>query len=377
MRLAAMPLLATSLTNSPFLISAVTAAQYLPWTTFAPFGGVIVDRSDRRRLIMATQAWRATIMALLALIVLTDAASVWMLMVVAFLITVGEILVDPSVVATIPKLVSRDELDRANGRLTTVEVVTNQYIGAPVGTAMFTVVPWLPFFVNALTYSSSIAAFRALPPDEQRQKKEQTSVRSEMGVGLRWILDHPFLKPLTAGIAIFHLGTAGAFGLLVVIVEDELDASPFFYGVALAAAAAGATVASLIAARLVERFSRRSIITTSATLAALSIIAIGGVTNIWQLIAAWAINGAVGGILIAIGRGFVQRHTPNDRLGRTAIASRMITRSSFVVGALLAGLVAETLSLRFAYVVAGTFHLVGALFLWRSFRFETTKPAQF
>jgi MFS family permease len=57
-RLAAVPLLAASLTTSPFLIAAVTAAQYLPWATFAPLGGVVVDRRDRRQTILVTQAWR-------------------------------------------------------------------------------------------------------------------------------------------------------------------------------------------------------------------------------------------------------------------------------------------------------------------------------
>ncbi|MEZ5229827.1 MAG: hypothetical protein R2710_25145 [Acidimicrobiales bacterium] len=51
LRLSALPLLATTLTSSPLLIGGLTAAQFLPWTTFAPIGGVIVDRSDRRRLI--------------------------------------------------------------------------------------------------------------------------------------------------------------------------------------------------------------------------------------------------------------------------------------------------------------------------------------
>lgn len=84
----------------------------------------------------------------------------------------------------------------------------------------------------------------------------------------------------------------------------------------------------------------------------------------------WAFNGAAGGVLMAIGRGFVQRHTPDDRLGRTAIASRMITRTSFVVGALAGGVVADLASVRLAFAAAGCFHLLGTVFLWRSFPYE-------
>ncbi len=145
MRLAAPLLLATTLTSSPFLISGITAAQYVPWTVFAPFGGVIVDRSDRRRLVMVTQGWRAAIMLALALAVWTDFVQVSQLFVGAFLITAGEILVDPSVVATIPSLVSSADLDRANSRLSTVEVVTNNFVSGPVGAARSGLCPGFRF----------------------------------------------------------------------------------------------------------------------------------------------------------------------------------------------------------------------------------------
>src|SRR5690606_2309548 len=116
-RLAALPLLAASLTSSPLLISAVTAAQYLPWATFAPLGGVLVDRRDRRRTILVTQTWRGLLMVVLALVVGLDAVEIWQLCVVAFLVTAGEILVDPSITALVPTVVEDDDLDRANGRI--------------------------------------------------------------------------------------------------------------------------------------------------------------------------------------------------------------------------------------------------------------------
>jgi len=339
LRLAALPLLATTLTSSPILISGITVAQFLPWAVFAPFGGVIVDRADRRRLIMITQAWRALVMAALAVLVVADVVQIWQLFGVAFMITVGEILVDPSVVATVPSLVSSDDLDKANSRISTVEVVTNDFVGGPVGAATFGLVPWLPFLVDALSYLGSVLPFSRLPsaPPSQVDKAVRSPIRVEMGDGLRWIREHPFLRPLTLGIAVFHSGTAGAFSLLVLFVTDVLDAPGITFGIVLAASAIGATLATLVATQLVDRFSRRTVITGAAVLSSVSVLAVGGVTSAWQLVIVWALNGASGGVLLSIGRGFIQRHTPNDRLGRTAIAS---------------------------------LHLVGSMLLWRSFRHE-------
>ena len=372
MRLAALPLLAATLTSSPLLIGGLTAAQFLPWTTFAPFGGVIVDRSDRRKLIMVTQAWRGAVMLALGISVLADVVQIWQLFIVAFVITVGEILVDPSVVATVPNLVSRQDLDRANGRLTTVETVTNDFAGGPLGATSFAIAPWLPFLLDSFSYLVSVAPFSRLPATGPPPSEDGSSVPAKvaLGDGVRWIWGHPFLRPLTAAIAVFHLGTAGAFSLLVLLVGDVLDAPSIIFGVVLAAAALGATLASVFAARLTVIFSRRIVVTAASGVAALTVLAAAAVRSEWQLIVIWTANGAAGGILLAIGRGFVQRHTPNDRLGRTAIASRTVTRTSFVLGALIAGAVASYTSIRWAYVGAGSFHLAGTALLWRSLGFE-------
>ena len=75
-RLAALPLLATTLTSSPVLVSAVTAAQFLPWVLVAPLGGALVDRHDRRRMILITQAWRGAVMLALALLVASDLVAI-------------------------------------------------------------------------------------------------------------------------------------------------------------------------------------------------------------------------------------------------------------------------------------------------------------
>ncbi len=371
-RLAAFPLLAKSLTSSPWLIGVITAAQYLPWTTFAPFGGVVVDRADRRRLIMITQSWRAVVMLALGVAVATEVAEIWHLMVVAYVITAGEILVDPSVVATVPRLVSQRNLDRGNGRLTTVETVTNDFAGRPLGAFAFAFLPWLPFVIDAATYALSVGPFSRLPANEPKQGSSG-SIRAEMGAGLRWIRDHAFLRPITAATAVFHLGTAGAFGQLVLLLGIELMARDIVFGLLLAASAVGATAASIVAAPLSTRFSRRTVVVGAALAATVSVLASAAVQTSWQLIVLWTINGGAAAAWLAISRGFVQRHTPADLLGRAAVASRTITRTSFVIGALLIGGVAEVWSIRTSFVVAGLLHLVGTMMLWRAFENEPSE----
>ena len=354
-RLAALPLLATTLTDSPQLIAGVTAAQFLPWLVFGPVGGVIVDRADRRRLILTTQGWRAAVMAALAVLVLADVAAMWMLFVVAFVITVGEILVDPSVVATVPTIVERRQLDRAKGRISSVEIVTNDLIGPPVAAGLFAVGPWVPFAVDGLTYAGSIVPFRRLPRAERPATKplDLRSALGEVPEGLRWLLAHPMLRPWTGFVTVFNLGAAASFSLLVVLVVGALDGNELGYAATLTAGATGAALSSSAAARLVDRFGRRSVLLPAAALTAGTNLALAGASTMWLAALVWAVNGASAGVLMAIGRGYVQRYCPNELLGRAAIASRTITRTAFVVGALVGGGIAERSGVRASFVAAG------------------------
>ncbi len=359
-RLAALPLLAETLTDSQQLIAGVTAAQFLPWLLFGPFGGVIVDQADRRRLILTTQAWRGLVMMALGAAVLTDVASIWLLCVVAFVITAGEILVDPSVVATVPTIVERNDLDRANGRISSVELVTNDMIGNPVGAGLFMIAPWAPFVADGFTYLSSVFPFRHLPKQEPQPSPDTPvgGLLAKLPEGLRFIRHHPMLRPWTASVAVFNVGAAAAFSLLVVLVRRVYDGSALTYGVTLTLAAAAGAVGSSVAARLAARYGRPTVMLTSAAFGALSLLTISTAQSLALTVAAWTVAAGFSGVLLAIGRGYVQRYCPSEILGRTAIASRTITRTAFVVGAVIGGVVGDRYGTRTSFGFAGAVQLV-------------------
>ena len=90
----ALPLLAETLTRDPLLFAGVAVALRLPWLLFSLPAGAIVDRVDRRRLMAAVNAARAVLLAVFGVAVLLDAASIWLLYGVGFLLGVAETLFD-------------------------------------------------------------------------------------------------------------------------------------------------------------------------------------------------------------------------------------------------------------------------------------------
>lgn len=364
-RLAALPLLAESLTSSEVLVAGVTAAQFLPWLTFGPIGGVIVDRADRRRLILITQAWRAATMVALGAVVVADMAAVWMIYLVAFAITVGEILVDPSLVATVPAVVERRDLDRANGRLSSVELVTNDLVGAPTGAGLFIFAPWLPFVIDGVSYFASILPFRRLPTRSPASASDVAEASAggvrdflgELPVGLRWLVRHPMLGPWTAGVAVFNLGAAAGFSLLVLLVLDVHAGSEWVYAAALTGAALAGAIGSSLAPRLARRFGRPPVLLAGAAVNGVGLVALAGAPSAGAVVALWTVIGGTGGMMMAIGRGYVQRYCPDEIIGRAAIAQRTVTRTAFVIGALVGGVVASLSGIPTSYAVAGVVQL--------------------
>ncbi|MEZ5229826.1 MAG: hypothetical protein R2710_25140 [Acidimicrobiales bacterium] len=172
----------------------------------------------------------------------------------------------------------------------------------------------------------------------------------------------------------FHLGTAGAFGLLVLLVTDVLARPGIVYGAALAAAAVGATLASLIAARLAANLGRRTLMSVAALLAALSVLVAGSSRSMDSgLVRGLDVQRWRSGGTMLAGSVAASSSVCAERSARSCgDPSRSITRTAFVVGALLAGAIANATSIRWAFAVSASFHLLGAVLLTRAFRYEPT-----
>ncbi len=366
-RLAALPLLAASLTSSPFLIASVTAAQYLAWLTFGPLGGALVDRADRRRTILTTQAWRGLLMAALAFIVWSGHARIWQVCIVAFAITLGEILVDPSTVALVPTLVGDDELDRANGRISSVEIATNDFAGAPVGSALFSLAPWLPFLIDAASYVGSLLPFAGLPrhPSIAVQPKDAApTVRADAAEGFRWLRRHRVLAPFTAAQVVYYFGFAAGFSLLVVLVTDELGGSSVAFGVLLAIGAGGAFVGSAAGARVGAAVGTRAMLSGCVALQGATLAAVAVAPSVPVVAGLWLLNGIPAGAQRPAARSMQQRLTPNRLLGRVNVTTRIFTRGVIVFGALAAGALATATSVRWSFAVGGAIEVAAAVAMW-------------
>ncbi|HEU4397592.1 MAG TPA: MFS transporter, partial [Actinomycetota bacterium] len=185
--LVAGPLLAASLTRDPRLVAGLAVAQRLPWLLFSLVSGALVDRLDRRLLMVRVDAARCLAVALLGVAVLADAASLPLLYVVFFALGTAETLFDNAAVSILPAVVPRDQLARANGRLLGVRMVANELVAPPLGGLLFAAAAAVPFLLDAGTFAAAAALVAAMGGRFRVERPEgsaPTTLRAEIAEGV-------------------------------------------------------------------------------------------------------------------------------------------------------------------------------------------------
>lgn len=343
-----LPLLALASGAGPGGVAAVTAVLTLAWPVFGLHAGWIVDRFDRKRLLMSANTVRSSILALLAIAYLTDVLTLPVVLAAAAIIGALETLVDTALTATIPMVVAPLDRGRANARIEAVTNLTNSFVGPPLAGALAAVTLAVAAGASAFLYSAALIglSFLTLPPRGAADRPTQPV--AGLGAGLRFLWRHPILRPLTLFTAAMNIVWAAWTALFIVyaVAPGPLGLTEAEYGFLLSIMAAG----GLLAAVTMERLRR---IVGVATL--LIADCVGTVLLVAPAaIGAGVLLAAIGAVVASAGASVWrisaatarQNVTPDGLLGRVYAASRIISWGVIPLGATVAGVVAELTSLR-------------------------------
>jgi MFS family permease len=367
MYLAALPLLASTLTRDPLPVSVVTVAGWLPWLLLALPAGVVVDRLDRRRVIWAVDTGRALVVGALAAAVLAGWASIPLLAVAGFLVGAGQTLVENAAQAMVVAVVGRDprRLERANGQLVASLTVGQQLAGPPAGSAAFALAAWLPFVADAVSFGAGACLVASIAgrfgSGRTAGGTAGPSLRAEIAEGVRFLLGHRLLRAGVLLVSASNLAFMAGEAVLVLFAADELGLGGRGYGLLLAALAVGGVPGSLLAARVGGRVPPGPLIVGGVLAGAAAMACFGLATGPWLAGVAYAATGAVWGVWNVTLLSLRQAIVPDRLMGRVVGAIRLIGFGSIPVGALLGGLVARALGLRAPFLLGAAVLVLAAL----------------
>ncbi len=172
----AVPLIATTLTNDPLVISVIAALAFVPWLLFGLPAGMIVDRFDRRIVMAIANAIRGGVALVLAVLTVTGRIDIWALFAGTLVFGLGETLFDNATNAVIPGVVKRSQLDRANGWMQTAQVTIDNFIATPIAGVLFAISLALPLWVEGVGYIIPIVLAIMLPISAARPLRDRTHV---------------------------------------------------------------------------------------------------------------------------------------------------------------------------------------------------------
>ncbi|MGH1504559.1 MAG: MFS transporter [Acidimicrobiales bacterium] len=358
-RFVALPLLALRLTDDARLVALVSASILLPWLVFGPIGGALADRVDRRRLMLTGHLGRAVAVGGLAVAVALDQASIPMLVAAAIVLGIGELLADSSAHAAVPQLVEDHQLERANGRLIATVTVCDQLVGPMVGAAVFVVAASGPFAIDAVSFLlAAILLSTVRRPLQGPRSGPSEPFRDALVGGFRFVAGNPLLRGLAIVTPMNNFGINVSFGVLVILIRTELDASEQAFGVILALAAGGGVLGSMAAPRLVDRFGRTKVMMVAPVTFVAAYLILAAAPSPWIAAAGLLVAhlGIVGFNIPA--RSLRQSITPDDVLGRVTAVFQTVGYSAGMAGALLGGLITEATSAKTANLTAAGIGLV-------------------
>lgn len=347
----AFPLLAALLTRDPVLIAGITISTRLPWLLFSIFTGAIADRSDRRKLMIGADLARMVIVGALGAAILLDVVTIWQLYVCAFLLGICETLHVNAAQAFIPAIVRQDQLLPANARFASAQIVSTQFIGPPLGVALFNATRSLPFIADAVTFAGSAGLIAAIP-DEHAVDKPTTRFRDDVLDGLRFLRDHKPLRRLTEILAFVNFFYFAAISLLVLYNDEILGGTDVTFTALSVGAAVGTVVSRFFIQRLVDRSGTTTTMVISMWLWAVATTVMAFTSNAPIAIASNVILGIGTGLWLSLNTTLRQQLTPSRMLGRMNAASRTVSWGIVPFGAAFGGLTARLLGLRGPFILS-------------------------
>lgn len=250
----AFPLLILALTHSPAQAGIAAALRTLPYLVLSLPAGALVDRWNRKLVMILCDVARFLCMASIPLALFLGHLSLLQLYVVSLLEGTFFVFFDLAEVASLPQVVSKGQLATASAQnIATYNIA--MLLGSPLGGLLFSLGRLFPFLADAISYFCSVLSLLFIRTSFQQERtRVARDLRVEIKEGLKWLWEQRLVRSLALLLCGFNLATGG-ITLITIVLGQHLRASSVQLGVLFAVAGIAGVLGSLIAPLLRRRLS--------------------------------------------------------------------------------------------------------------------------
>jgi MFS family permease len=358
--------LVLELTDSPVAVGVATALQALPTMFLGLWGGLLVDRLDRRKTIIATQAVSAVLAAALAVLTLTGLVQLWMVFVLALGLGLVTVLDVPARQAFITEMVGPDDYVNAQSLNSTVHNAGRLIGPAVAGLLIAWVGSGAAFAISAVSFVAVLISLFRMDPSQLDRAEPLPRQRGQALEGLRYVWARADLRACLLLVAVVALFGQNFRVVLPLFARDVFGGGAETYGWLTSALGAGAVIGALATAAR-ERVTAWAMFLAAAAFGVVSVLLAGAPGLVVAL-----------GLLVGLGianicfntlaRVLLQLGADPSMQGRVIALHAIVFTGSTPIGGPMIGWVCEHFGARTGMLVSGLVPLLVALVLLPTLR---------
>ena len=382
----AYPWLFSLLTRDPLLISIVSVLVNLPRLIFVLFAGVIADKFNRQKILMYTRLGQVFLTSIFIVLIYLNLdyipkevqfnepqfESKFLIIsaayLLAFMFGLLEVTRDNAAQAFLPQIVSKDNLPKANGRLFGIEIVTNNFLGTPVGGFLIGFSLITPFIFDTLLMLVSVFFITGIKGKFERpediNKDQNTSEMIKEGV--EWLKNNTLLKRLAIYTGIANFFGSMQFPIMILFAQELIGLNAIQYSFLAYGAAIGGLIGSQVANKINAKLEESKTLLISVALFGIGMFAPYLTTNPFIVAGSFGLS-SFGSVLWNVQAVSIrQALIPDNLLGRVNSVYRLLALGLNPIGAIFGGAIVKILdnsfsrefALKFPFLLGGIFMLI-------------------
>ena len=382
----AYPWLFSLLTRDPLLISIVSVLVNLPRLIFVLYAGVIADKFNRQKILIFTRLGQVFLTSIFIVLIYLNLDNIpkevqfnepqfeskFLIIsaayLLAFMFGLLEVTRDNAAQAFLPQIVSKDNLPKANGRLFGIEIVTNSFLGTPVGGFLIGFSLITPFIFDTLLMLVSVFFITGIKGKFERlegiNKEQNTSEMIKEGV--EWLKNNTLLKRLAIYTGIANFFGSMQFPIMILFAQELIGLNAIQYSFLAYGAAIGGLVGSQVANKVNARLEESKTLLISVALFGIGMFAPYVTTNPFIVAGSFGLS-SLGSVLWNVQAVSIrQALIPDNLLGRVNSVYRLLALGLNPIGAIFGGAIVKILdnsfsrefALRFPFLLGGIFMLI-------------------
>jgi predicted MFS family arabinose efflux permease len=249
----AFPLLVLALTHSPAQAGFVAAARTVPWLVFALPAGALVDRWNRKRVMILCSAGSAFALASIAVAYALAVLTIWQIIIVSFVEGTLGLVFGLAESSALPHVVTKEQLPTAVAQQNAQYSVA-ALVGPPLGGALYSISHLLPFLVDSASYIVSAGSLGFIRTQFQRvQNAARQSLLWDIGEGIAWLWRQPLIRYMA--FLTGSINFTSGLSLIIIVLATQQGASATAIGAIFAVAGVGGICGAVLAPKIQRRLT--------------------------------------------------------------------------------------------------------------------------